>query len=552
MAERVVGSFAQARHVFLEGCGLPQAWAGQRQWRILQAGFGAGLNFLAAWRAWKDDPSRPGLLHFCSIEASPSPADAIVLGAQEDDALLPLARELAAQWWGLLPGVHRLAFEDGRVLLTLCIGDAREQVQQQAFAADSVFLRDTADLPTLKAVTRLCRRGMRLATPDVPDQVRRDLHQCGFVMESRERVGLAGRFDPSWQVREGATQLAPSTAIVIGAGLAGAAAAASLARRDWDVHVLDAATEPAQGASALPAGLLAPHASPDDNLLSRLSRAGVRMTLRESEMRLRAGEDWSRSGALERRADRAAADLGTDGQPWQAARADGLWHAAAAWIKPATLVRAWLATPGVRWTGAARVTSIEAREPGWRVHLADGTQHDATLVVVAAALGSAALLPALQLHAVRGQVSWDLHDGPALTPAPVNGNGHFLPDVPLAGGRAWLSGSTYGRGDLDTQPRHEDQLANLERMRSLLPDVAAQLADRIKRGEAKAWCGVRCASSDRRPVVGELAPGLWVSTAMGSRGLTFAHLAAELLGARLHAEPLPLPVRLVQALDANR
>ena len=51
---------------------------------------------------------------------------------------------------------------------------------------------------------------------------------------------------------------------------------------------------------------------------------------------------------------------------------------------------------------------------------------------------------------------------------------------------------------------------------------------------------MRCASTDRRPLVGEVEPGLWVSTAMGSRGLTFAALCGELLAARLHGEPLPL------------
>ena len=51
------GGLEQARHVFLRGCGLPQAWAGRPQWRILETGFGLGLNFLAAWRAWKDDPA---------------------------------------------------------------------------------------------------------------------------------------------------------------------------------------------------------------------------------------------------------------------------------------------------------------------------------------------------------------------------------------------------------------------------------------------------------------------------------------------------------------
>ena len=41
------GGLEQAQHVFLQGCGLPEAWAGRTQWRVLEAGFGLGLNFLA-------------------------------------------------------------------------------------------------------------------------------------------------------------------------------------------------------------------------------------------------------------------------------------------------------------------------------------------------------------------------------------------------------------------------------------------------------------------------------------------------------------------------
>ncbi|MBP9785507.1 MAG: FAD-dependent cmnm(5)s(2)U34 oxidoreductase, partial [Giesbergeria sp.] len=49
-------ALAQAREVFLHGCGLPLAWAGAAQWRILETGFGFGLNFLATWAAWRADP----------------------------------------------------------------------------------------------------------------------------------------------------------------------------------------------------------------------------------------------------------------------------------------------------------------------------------------------------------------------------------------------------------------------------------------------------------------------------------------------------------------
>jgi tRNA 5-methylaminomethyl-2-thiouridine biosynthesis bifunctional protein len=78
------------------------------------------------------------------------------------------------------------------------------------------------------------------------------------------------------------------------------------------------------------------------------------------------------------------------------------------------------------------------------------------------------------------------------------------------------------------------------------------MAAAAMRRQVRSWSGVRCTSADRRPLVGEIANGLWVSTAMGSRGLTFAALCGELIAARLQREPLPLEARLAQALDVSR
>ncbi|RYF17132.1 MAG: FAD-dependent oxidoreductase [Comamonadaceae bacterium] len=466
----------------------PAAWAGRGQWRILAMGFGPGRDFLAAWDAWRKDPQRPGLLHFVAIEPRPAdPADLCRLPELE-----ALCGPLRAQWRGLVPGFHRLAFEGGRVLLTLCVGEAAAMLRELDFRADGVFLDGLhpTDLATLKAITRLCRRDASLSTPAADASLRQDLQTCGWQLESPVpgRDGLFARYAPAWQVKglQDATAVVPGHAVVIGAGLAGAAAAASLARRGWKVRVLDAAAAPASGASALPAGLLAPHQSPDDNLLSRLSRAGVRLALQEARQRLAERLEWEATGVLEWRGDdarplpalgdalgvwsreasaaqKSAAGLAADTPAW--------WHENAAWIEPAALVRSWLREPGVQFVGGRRVARITRNGPDWQLlDLHGNAIAEAPLVVVAAAIQSAPLLDGrIALHPVRGQVTWAAHgdDAAALPPFPVNGHGHFLPRV-------------------------------------------------------------------------------------GSRGLTFAALCGELLAARLHGEPLPVEARLAQALDAAR
>ncbi|MGJ3704804.1 FAD-dependent 5-carboxymethylaminomethyl-2-thiouridine(34) oxidoreductase MnmC [Variovorax sp. AFSI2.2] len=583
------GALAQSRHVFLGGCGLPEAWHGRPQWRILETGFGLGLNFLTTWQAWREDANRPRLLHFVSVEAHPVGAEDLLRAAEAYPELASLAKELAAQWQGLLPGFHRLAFDQGRVLLTLCIGDVQAMLRAQRFEADSIFLDGFSPQQnpamwspdTLKAVSRFARQGTGLATWTYARAVRDVLSQNGFQLERREglppkRDCLAGVFAPAWTVRRRGPAPehveAPGRCAVIGAGLAGAAVAASLARRGWQVTVLDAADRPAAGASGLPVGVMAPHVSPDDALLSRLTRAGIRGTWLELERLLEEGRDWRAGGVLERRPEGDArvpagwSDSGPN-ESWPAstaqlaetglpADAPALWHARAGWVRPSRLIEAWLREPGVEFRGNAAVARVSHSAAGWQLFGDDGRLlAEADRIVVAAGYQSGRFAPQLPLQPVRGQVAWGrVTDELALPATPLNGDGHLIAHVPEGeGALLWLAGATFDRDSTELAPNDADAEANRERLKRLHPAAAAGLAASFDRGEANAWVGVRCASGDRRPLVGPLdEDGLWACTALGSRGLSFAALCAELLAAQWHGEPLPLPANLAKALGTQR
>lgn len=584
------GALAQARHVFLGGCGLPEAWAGRAQWRILETGFGLGLNFLTSWQAWKNDPARPGLLHFVSVEAYPVSREDILRAASAYSELAPLAQQLAEQWHGLLPGFHRLAFEGGRVLLTLCIGDVQPMLRvQRHFEADSIFLDgftparnpEMWTLDVLKGVTRFARLGTRLATWTIARALRDGLQQLGYQVHKLpglppKRDCLGALFEPAWTLRRPPAPAEqaerPGHCVVIGAGLAGAAVAASLARRGWRVSVLDAAPHPATGASALPVGLMAPHVSPDDALLSRLSRAGIRATWHQLTHLLVADQDWSGTGVLERRSAakaRLPATWSAEGpnESWHASAEQmqstgldeattALWHARAAWVRPSRLVGAWLKQPAIRLLPDCHVARIKNEQGQWLALDADGKRlAQGDRIVIAAGYGSRDFAPALPLQAVRGQVMYG-HGAAGLPPHPINGDGHLIAHVPNGLDPLWLAGSTYDRDSNSTALRDEDMQANLERVERLHPGAAHTLQGRQAHGQMQAWAGVRCASGDRRPLVGPADPlqpqGPWVCTALGSRGLSFAALCAELLAAHWHGEPLPLPASMARALDTRR
>lgn len=566
------------------------AWQGRATWRMLVTDFGHGAGFLHSWALWQADPQRSAQLHVTAIvPRALTPAHVLT---HAPHALRPLAQALAQQLFGLLPGVHRLSFEQGRVLLTLWVGDAHTLLRQQSMTADVVLLSApyASDSHSIKALARHCQRGTALGLEQAPPtDLQQGLESAGFVFAS-DTPTLA-HYAPRWEPRKRATELQPvaqaGNALVIGAGLAGSAIAHSLALRGWQVTVLGAGAEPADGASGLPAGLFCPHVSPDDSVLSRLSRNGVRMTLQRLRDVCQEGQDWGHSGVLEHCTD-GGTGLPADwthspGADWSHATQDtqlaaaGLdgdttacWHAQAGWVRPAQLVKAQLRHPQILFQANACVASLARHTDGtWQALDAAGEViAQADLAILACGPATAQLLPEgtqWQLQALRGQITWGWHtpeNAAALPPFPVNGNGNLVTHVPHADGAIWVMGSTFERDVTEMPISEADQIAahavNLEKLSTLLPRSAAPLAPWFTPGDTHCqptWGRVRCASYDRIPIagpVGAAAPNLWAITAMGARGLTLSVLCGELIAAQLHGEPLPLDAKLAQHLGTER
>ena len=541
----------------------------------LDIGSGTSQNFLRAWQAWRANPQRPRLLHFVVVCGDSYQNTAV------DGSVKPLADELDAQLWGLLPGFHRLVFDGGQVLLTLCLGNVQHQLKQHRFEADSVFLDNHASpwvdlLDTIKAIARLCKRGSVFKSACSDSALQAALKQCGFEASATDQRHAI--YNPGWSPKKPMDVAKPASCIVIGAGLAGATVASSLARRGWAVTVLDAAGAPASGASSLPAGLLVPHTSPDDSLLSRVSRAGVRITLQQARAHLRHGIDWGHTGVLQR--DMVAGKLKLPPawatSQWRNATdwcypasirtlvatglppgSPALWHAQAGWVKPAALVAAWLSTPGVAWRSDVKVAQLRATPAGWQV-LDDAGKAvaQADRVVLCAGYASQALaasagLAMPDLQAVRGQVTLGLQDdGAPLPPFAVNGLGNLIPAIPTPDGAMWLMGASYERDANTPNIKAQDHADNLTRLTGLLPHTAQAIQDQFREPQVRGWAGIRCATRNRLPLVADAAPanGLWLCTGMGSRGLSFAALCGELLAAQWHGEPLPVESQLAKAM----
>ena len=360
----------------------------------------------------------------------------------------------------------------------------------------------------------------------------------------------------------------------------------SLASRGWAVMVLDQASGAGAGASGLPVGLAAPHVSTDDNVLSRITRAGVSATLQRAQALLQSGTDWALSGVLEhnlggkrRLSTAASGDTSTPASAEQIAAAGlppgtpALWHGHAGWLRPQQLVAAQLKNPGIEVRWSQKVTSITRLGDEWAVLGSQGeTLGQAPLLVVASAFDSLALLQAqpgfaVPLNPLRGQVSFGLladlasdlghKTMHALPPFPVNGHGSFISGVSTTDGQpGWFIGSTFERNCEQAPVREEDHAANQVRLATLLPALGEAMKSQFGSEKIQGWAGLRCTLPNRLPAVGPIdrqrLPGLWISAGMGARGISLAVLCGELVATWLEKQPLPLPPELVKHLSAER
>ena len=89
-------------------------------------------------------------------------------------------------------------------------------------------------------------------------------------------------------------------------------------------------------------------------------------------------------------------------------------------------------------------------------------------------------------------------------------------------------GSTYDENEtsLATWPRSDEY--NRQQAASLLNYVAGNLAEL---NIANSFVGVRCVANDRLPIIGAVPsmPGLYIATALGSRGVLWSALAAAII-----------------------
>jgi tRNA 5-methylaminomethyl-2-thiouridine biosynthesis bifunctional protein len=540
----------ETRYVFLEQNRLAERFAAlSASGRLVigETGFGTGLNFLCAWQLFEQHAVAGARLHFVSVEKYPlSPADlqrALALWPE----LKPLADQLLKHYVAIHQGFQRITLANGRVTLTLLIGDALEQLPQLDAQIDAWFLDGFApaknpDMWTAELfveLARLAAPGSTISTFTSTGWVRRLLNAAGFKMKRTPGIGhkweiLRGEFlgwppevappvpEKPWFARPAAVN-GERRALVIGAGLAGCATASSLAARGWQVSLLERHARVAQEASGNPQGVLYLKLSAHGTALSQLIVSGFGYTRRLLES-LQRGTDWDDCGVLqlafnakeaERHAQLAAAFpedlLQWLKQPEAQNRAGvglahgGLYYPEGGWVHPPALCQAQAAQANIELLSHQEALELRKVDDQWQAFDGERLLASAAVVVLAGAaeIKRFAQSAELPLKRIRGQITClaETPQSQALTTV-VCAEGYV---APARLGEHTL-GASFDFNSDDLNPTTAEHVGNL----AMLEEISTDLVTRLHISEQlvedlQGRAAFRCTSPDYLPIVGPLA-----------------------------------------------
>ena len=617
----------ETRYVFLGGNRIAERFPEHPEalFVVAESGFGTGLNFLTLWQAFAafratHPESTLQRLHFISFEKYPLSHGDLVAAHQHWPELAAFATQLYNAWPLPLAGCHRLLLDEGRVTLDLWFGDINELTDQlddslnqkvDAWFLDGFAPAKNPDMWTQKlfnAMARLARPGGTLATFTSAGFVRRGLQEAGFTMQKckgfgRKREMLRGAMEQTLAIPASAPWFARSGSdkrevAIVGGGIASALLALSLLRRGWTVTLYCADDKPAEGASGNRQGALYPLLNKHDAAITLFFPAAFTFARQLYDaLPVSFDHDWcgvTQFGWDDKSQQKIAQMLTLD-LPQALAHAvnveqaaqltgvqtdcAGITYPLGGWLCPAQLTATLIQLAqkqGLRCCYQQTLASLNHSDSGWKLHFTDGhaTQHEAVVLANGHQINRFAQTQPLPVYSVAGQVS-HIPSTPALSllKQVLCYDGYLTPQNPA--NQQHCIGASYHRGNEEAHYREEDQQQNRQRLIDCFP--SAEWVNEVDVSAQEARCGVRCATRDHLPMVGNVPdyastlscyatlaehkekavsapiyPDLFMLGALGSRGLCSAPLSAEILAAQMSNEPIPMDAATLAALNPNR
>jgi len=387
---------------------------------------------------------------------------------------------------------------------------------------------------------------------------------------------------------------------IIGAGIAGCTAAVALQRRGFKVTVVDRHPHAGAEASGNSQGIVYPKLSPRDDVLPRVNLAAIQfcsdyyqpfwdrglgkqcgiLVVPESPKKV---EDFAQIS--QRFADRPEIVQSVDnkqlcklaGIPLRAKTA--LYFSQLGWLPPALVCQQLLETHNIPLI-QADIHSLDHDKDknSWALKDSAGLCIlNSETVVIASAFDckNFAQSEYLPLRKIRGQISQlPCTAESSQLQTVICGEGYFTP----AENGLHSCGATYNKDIFTREVRDQDHQTNIAQISATDPGLAAALGEpAIESLSGRA--NFRCTTPDYLPISGPLPnvpemlkdyailrrdaktvlptrgsylPNLYVNCGMGSRGLSYAPLTAEVLAAQIAGETPVLEQALLNAINPAR
>jgi len=483
-----------------------EIWDKKSEFNVLETGFGAGINFLCAFKRFKNSDK---FLNFVSIEKTPIARDDLAKIYVNFSELTDVSGKLLNAYPPLVRGFHRLNLAPN-VTLTLCFGDVDEVLDELNFIADAVFMDGFAPAKNeamwselvCGKIANLCALGASVCTYSASGALKRALQNSGFEVNllkgyGKKREMLRAKFvgerqaeNEIWFSRfDPAATITPKTALVIGGGVAGCVCAFKLRERGLDVTIAEKRGDIALNGSGNHCGILMPLITKPTVNLGRMHMNAFLQAARFYSQNLGADEiefcgatDYAyEQKTLERfyewrefDADNGVFELKFGSEPYASA-----FIFSGAKARPRKMCKA--VSAGIKTLLNREFTGFETLESGAvRAHFKDGRSIDADVLVLATGSESMELFANydIRLSSVRGQVT---HIAPAIwTSAPFSAKGYVCP--PADG--VQVIGATYDRNLFLDESRSSDDEKNLA-------DVAEFLDGKFAKNERLNLSGER-------------------------------------------------------------
>ena len=562
---------AESQAVFLQGNHLPERFAAlpeQGLFVIGETGFGTGLNMLQAARLFSETAPKSARLHLVSVEKYPLTKADLATALNQWPQLKRWSQPLLEQYPPATPGFHRIRLSE-RIDLTLMLGEAESMWRQHPGGMDAWFLDgfapdrnpDLWNSDVFKQLAEKSRPGATLASFTVAGPVRRGLQAAGFTLQRKPGFGRKRhRLEGVWPGQATTQICRRGTALVAGAGLAGATTARALAERGWQVTVIDRLGI-AAGASGNRAGVVYTTPSAHATAQNRYYQSSYLHALRVLHQHKIESLGIGRlNGVIQHLSDthlQKKLSLAIDSGYWPESVLKRLDHtrvelSGGGYLQPGSWCRHLLDHPSIE---VRNNKVLDWAEHGLKLTGDEVLQADHVVVCVSGHARAFTGLDWLPLKMIRGQVSYCVAtDRSANWSQAECHRGYLTPAID----DQHCIGATFNLHEHDPQANPADDRANLNQLKQNLPERWHQLGgDAIEVTGQRV--GFRCQSSDYLPLAGAMVDadgqehaGRWLNLAHGSRGITGTPLCADWIADRISGLPISVDREMQQALAPKR